>query len=74
MTSLKSSMVDEGVRRPHITFIYGKESNFHSPGVQLLKSLPNITVEEVDGAGHHVHAEKAGVFHQIMKEIFKKVD
>jgi len=74
MMSLKSSLEEEGVRRPHITIIYGKKSDFYYPGVHHLSSLPDVTVVEVEGAGHHVQAEKASDFNKIMKNIFKKVD
>lgn len=61
---------------PAMTFIYGKRHSFSSyaaKGLQKVNPL-NVTVEEVDGAGHHVHAEKSGKFDELMTIVFQKAD
>ena len=73
MTSLMTTL-QELPKRPPITFIYGALSSFRNPGVDKLRDLPGVTVEEVDGAAHHVHAENEEKFHDIMREVFRKAD
>lgn len=74
MTSLMTTLQKEDPKRPPITFIYGKLSRFRNPGVDLLKNLPGVSVEEVDGASHHVHAENQELFHGLMRAVFRKTD
>lgn len=58
-----------------ITFIYGARSWIdRRPGVQLQQERKNVNMETIAGAGHHVYADHADKFNEIVNRIGMEVD
>ena len=61
----------------NLSFIYGSRSWIdREPAYDIKETLVdrNISIDVIQGAGHHVYADNVGKFNQLVNSICKSVD
>ena len=65
--------ISEGSCQKPTLFVKGERSNYILPeyAASILQKFPNYDLEEIAGAGHWVHAEKAEIFYNVVSDFIK---